>query len=548
MNRYPAARRMPPQLAHVYTTRGVMADVLIALTPALAMALYLYGPRVLMLTAISVVSCLVSEALYCKLLHKPNPIGDLSACVTGVLLAMCLPATASYWAPVLGGAFSIIVVKQFYGGLGGNFMNPALAGRMILCTFPHMMTTWVNALDWAPVFGQVDVVSSATPMSYLHNGTLPPLEFGQMILGQHGGSMGEVSTFMLVLGGCYLLMRGVISPRIPFSFLGTVAVLTFLTPQDGTALEWMTAQLCSGGLMLGAFFMATDYTTSPVTPRGQVLYGVGCGGLTVLLRYFGSYPDGVGWAILLMNCAVWILDRIGTPRRFGERPLDFTRKLLVRIRESNADIHFVLPRLRRSGRGQMPGENHLDQIRKLACSALALTLVTVGMGLIIYGVHIFTDLEIARRGNQEEQSILEHVMPNAEYRTETAYRSPNAVSISAGYSSSELVGYCVEIQTPGFGGMITMVVGVDLDGKVTGVVVTDHNETLDMGTHALEDSYLSRFVGRSGTLRLTGSNSVDVVSGATVTSKAIVTGVNQALSVVATLDSDQDVIYVDGEV
>jgi len=179
---------------------------------------------------------------------------------------------------------------------------------------------------------------------------------------------------------------------------------------------------------------------------------------------------------------------------------------------------------------------------------LALTLVTVGMGLVIYGVHIFTDLEIARRGNQEEQSILEHVMPNAEYRTETAYRSPNAVSISAGYSSSELVGYCVEIQTPGFGGMITMVVGVDLDGKVTGVVVTDHNETLDMGTHALEDSYLSRFVGRSGTLRLTGSNSVDVVSGATVTSKAIVTGVNQALSVVATLDSDQDVIYVDGEV
>jgi len=327
-----------------------------------------------------------------------------------------------------------------------------------------------------------------------------------------------------------------------------VAVLTFLTPQDGTALEWMTAQLCSGGLLLGAFFMATDYTTSPVTPRGQVLYGIGCGGLTVLLRYFGSYPDGVGWAILLMNCVVWILDRIGTPRRFGERPLVFTRKLFLRIRENSADIRFVLPHLPRSGRGQMPGEMYLDQIKKLFRNALALTLVTVSMGLVIYGVHIFTDLQIAKRGNQEEQAILEHVMPQAEYRTETAYRSPNAVSISAGYSSSELVGYCVEIQTPGFGGMLTMVVGVDLDGKVTGVVVTDHKETPDMGTHALEESYLDSFVGRSGTLRLDGSNSVDVVSGATITSKAIVTGVNQALSVIATLDSGQDVIYVDGEV
>ena len=196
----------------------------------------------------------------------------------------------------------------------------------------------------------------------------------------------------------------------------------------------------------------------------------------------------------------------------------------------------------------MPGENHLDQIKRLAYSTVCLVVVTLGMGIMIYGVHIFTDLEIARRGNQQEQSILEHVMPNAEYRTETAYRSPNAVSISAGYSAQELIGYCVEVQTPGFGGMINMVVGVDLDGKVTGVAVTDHKETLDMGTHALEDSYLSHFVGRSGTLRLTGPNSVDVVSGATVTSKAIVSGVNQALGVVAGLDRNEDVIYVDGEV
>jgi Na+-translocating ferredoxin:NAD+ oxidoreductase RnfD subunit len=161
--------------------------------------------------------------------------------VTGLLLAMCLPVHAPYWAPVLGGAFAIVVVKQFYGGLGKNFMNPALAARMLLLSFPGMMTTWVDALNWPAVLGNVDVVSCATPMSYLHNNQLPPLDLGQMLLGQHGGCIGEVSTFMLLLGGGYLLLRGVIPPRIPLSFLGTVALITFLTPRAGTGLEWMIA-------------------------------------------------------------------------------------------------------------------------------------------------------------------------------------------------------------------------------------------------------------------------------------------------------------------
>ena len=550
MNSYPAARRVSPQLTRSYTTQAIMLDVLVALLPALAMAVYLFGPRVLTITAVSVSSCVLSEFLYRKLTHKSNTIQDLSACVTGVLLAMCLPVTSSFWAPVLGGAFAIIVVKQFYGGLGGNFMNPALAGRMLLCTFPHMMTTWAEALNWVPAIGTVDVVSTATPMSYLQNGTLPPLELGQMLLGQHGGSIGEVSVFMLLLGGIYLLLRGVISPRIPVAYLGTVAVLTFLTPRAGTNLEWMLAQLCSGGLVMGAFFMATDYTTSPVTPRGQVFYGIGCGVLTVLLRYFGSYPDGVGWAILTMNCTVWILDRAGLPRRFGEAPLAFTRHLFMKLGESLSEIKLVIPKRNRSteSRRLMPGEAHLDQIKQFARCAGSLGAVVIVMGVIVAGVHVFTDLDIARRGNQEEQSILAQVMPTAEYRTETPYRSVDAVSISAGYSDSDLVGYCVEVQTPGFGGVITMVVGVNLDGEVTGVAVTDHHETLDMGTHALEADFLSRFVGRSGTLRLSGNNSVDAVSGATVTSKAIITGVNKALSVVANLELDEDIVYVDGVV
>ena len=550
MNSYPSSGRMPPQLSRTYTTSAIMLDVLVALLPSLGMSVYLFGPRVLSLTAVSVISCVLSEFLYRLLTHKSNTIWDLSACVTGVLLAMCLPVTASYWAPVLGGIFAIVVVKQFYGGLGGNFMNPALAGRMLLCTFPHMMTTWADALHWVPVVGQLDAVSSATPMSYLHNGALPPLELGQMLLGQHGGSIGEVSVFMLLLGGGYLLLRGVISPRIPLSFLGTVALVTFFTPQDGTHLEWMLAQLCSGGLVMGAFFMATDYTTSPVTPRGQLLYGAGCGLLTVLLRYYGSYPDGVGWAILTMNCVVWVLDRAGMSRRFGERPLVSTQKQLRRIGKSLSTIKFVKPDWKRPSldRGMMPGEKHLDEIRSFGRNAAAFGGTLAAVALVVLVVHQYTDLDIARRGNQEEQAILSQVMPAAEYRTETPYRSPDAVSITAGYSDSGLVGYCVEVQTPGFGGVITMVVGVDLDGKVTGVAVTDHKETLGMGTQALERGFLDSFIGRSGTLRLSGANSVDAVSGATVTSKAILTGVNQALAVVASLDTEGSVTYTDGEV
>lgn len=549
MNSSSNFRKVAPQLSHHHTTQSLMLEVLVALMPSLGMSIYLFGPRVLVLTAISILSCTGAEYAYRKFTCKSNTLSDLSACVTGLLLAMCLPVTASYWAPVLGGIFAIVIVKQFYGGLGCNFMNPALAGRMLLCTFPHMMTTWAEALNWVPVFGRADAVSAATPMSYLYNHTLPPLELGQMLLGQHGGCIGEVSVFMLLLGGGYLIIRGVISPRIPLSFLGTVALCTFFTPHAGTNLEWMTAQLCSGGLVLGAFFMATDYTTSPVTPRGQILYGVGCGILTVLLRYFGSYPDGVGWAILTMNCFVWTLDRISIPRRFGVKPLAATRSSIQTLLNNLSAIKFVKPVWKtHTEDGRMPGEAHLEQIKYLARCAAALGSVTVLCGIMVWGVYRLTDLEIARQENKAEQAILSQVMPAALFRTETPYRSPDAVSISAGYSNEGLVGYCIETQVPGFGGSMTMVVGVDLDGKVTGIAVTSHRETLDMGTPALEQEYLHRFVGRSGTLSLNGSNRIDAVSGATVTSKAIITGVNRALAIVANLNTDENIIYTDGEV
>ena len=310
---------VPPQLAQATSTTSIMLDVIVALIPALGMSVYLFGPRVLVLTLISVGACVLSEYLYRRLTHQSNTLRDCSACVTGLLLAMCLPAASPYWVPLLGGVFAIVVVKQFYGGLGKNFMNPALAGRMLLSTFPFLMTTWVDALDYLPVWGEMDAVTSPTPMAALHSGRLPELDMGQMLLGQHGGSIGEVSIFMLLLGGLYLVLRRVIRLRIPLTYLGTVALLTLLFPRGNDPLLWMGSHLLSGGLMLGAWFMATDYVTSPVTGWGQILYGVGCGCITVLIRYFGSYPEGVSYAILMMNACVVLLDKVGRPRRFGLR-------------------------------------------------------------------------------------------------------------------------------------------------------------------------------------------------------------------------------------
>ena len=529
------------------TVDRIMLDVLVALTPSLLLGTYLFGFRALLLAAISMVSSMAFEALYCKCTNKPVTIRDLSACVTGLLLAMSLPVTVPYWAPVLGSGFAIVLVKQFYGGLGKNFMNPALAGRILLLSFPGMMTTWADALDRQGLF-RVDAVSAATPMAYLHLGQLPDLTAWQLLLGQHGGAVGEVASFMLILGGLYLLCRRVISWRIPGTFLGTVAVLTLLFPRGNDAWDWMVCNLLSGGLLLGAIFMATDYATSPVTPRGQLLYGVGCGCLTVVLRYFGSYPDGVGFSILTMNCCVWLLDRVGLPRRFGIKPLTETRLWLLGLLLQLRKLHPVMPRWRgRSGQGTMPGERDLDRIRVWArhagCLAACLAAVVVCISLVDRA----TSRTIILRENQEQQALLARVMPQADVATETPYVAEDALNILAGYQGSELVGYCVEVEVQGFGGMVTVMVGVDMNGEVTGVTVTDHSEHTSIGGQALDEGFLSQYIGLSGTVRDHGHNSVDAISGATDTCRAITAGVNKALYIASRLDAGE-VEYVEGQV
>ena len=546
MSRRDERARMP-YIKDRATVDTIMLDVLVALTPALVMGAFLFGFRVLVLAAISVVSCMGTEYLYCKWMKKPNSTGDLSACVTGLLLAMTLPVTAPYWAPVLGGAFAIVVVKQFYGGLGKNFMNPALAGRMLLLSFPGMMTTWVDALDRQAVVG-VDAVSTATPMASLHLGKLPDLRLSQLLLGQHGGAMGEVASLMLLLGGAYLLCRRVISWRIPACFIGTVAVLTLIFPKGNAPWDWMVCNVFSGGLLLGAIFMATDYTTSPVTPRGQILFGICCGCLTVMLRYYGSYPDGVGFSILTMNCCVWLLDRVGLPRRFGVKPLTETRLWLRGLLTRLAKLRPTLPeRKEQAAQGTMPGERDLDRIRSWSKNAAAMGAVILLTAVCVGLVARATGRIIAVRQNREQQLLLEMVMPEAQVVTETPYVAEDAVSILAGYSENELVGYCVEVEVQGFGGVIAMVVGVDMNGEVTGVTVTDHNEHAVIGGQAIHEGYLSRYVGLSGTVRDEGRNSVDAISGATDTCRAITAGVNKALYITSRLDAGE-VEYMDGQV
>ena len=304
-------------------TRSLMLDVLIALLPALCVAVYTFGPRALVLTVISMVACAVFETIYNKIVKHPNTIGDLSCFVTGMLIAFNVPVAASWWMVVFGALFAIIVVKQLYGGLGQNFMNPALGARaFMMASWAGMMTTWTQPHASLPLFGTVtvtDAISTATPLASMKNGVLPEgTQLIDMFLGQTGGVIGETSAIALIIGGLYLLWRKVITINIPAAYILTVAVITFLFPMgDVSRVQWMLSQVLSGGLMLGAIFMATDYVTSPVTPKGQIIFGVGCGLLTVFIRYFGGLPEGVSYSILIMNTLVWAIDKATHPRKFG---------------------------------------------------------------------------------------------------------------------------------------------------------------------------------------------------------------------------------------
>jgi electron transport complex protein RnfD len=286
-----------------------MLDVIIALLPAAFTGIYFFGSRAALLIAVTVLSCVGFEYIIRKLLKRSNTISDLSAAVTGLILALNLPPDLPVWMAAVGSLFAIVIVKQLFGGLGQNFVNPALAARaFLLISYGTKMTYWTAPL--AKVSGAVDAVSYATPLGVLkEGGELPRLI--DMFLGKIGGSLGETSTLALIIGGVYLLARGIISWHIPVIYIGTVALFSWVSGGDPLF------NMLAGGLMLGAIFMATDYATSPMTQKGMIIYAVGCGVLTMLFRLYTNMPEGVSYAILLMNVTVPLIDRFTKPKRFG---------------------------------------------------------------------------------------------------------------------------------------------------------------------------------------------------------------------------------------
>lgn len=299
-----------PHIRGNFHTNRLMLDVVLALLPALAVGAAVLGIRALLVAVVSVAAALATEVLYSAILKKHATATDGSAMVTGLLFAMTLPVNIPLWIAAAGSAFAILAVKLLCGGLGQNIFNPALLARaFVMLLFPAALTRYAPA--------GVDAATSATPMHHMVMPALPEESILDMFLGNCPGSIGELSALALLAGGAYLVARKVISARIPAAYIGTVAVLTLVFHKTDNALSWMLYQLFSGGLMLGAIFMATDYVTSPVTKTGQYIYGIGCGILTVVLRYFGLFPEGVTYAILLMNLWVWVIDRYTPPRIYG---------------------------------------------------------------------------------------------------------------------------------------------------------------------------------------------------------------------------------------
>ena len=300
-----------PHIKNPERTGTIMFDVIIALIPATVWGVYVFGWRALTVVLASVISAVAFEAIFQFFMNVPVTVKDGSAAVTGLLLALCLPVSVPMWIPIIGSFFAIIIVKQLFGGIGKNVVNPAIAARVFL------FLAWPSQMSFSGTVN-ADGVASATPLTAFNKGVLPTDGLRNTVIGNIDGCIGEVSAILLALGGLYLLFRKVIKWHIPVAYIGTVALLALVFPQgDMETWRFVAYQVFGGGLMIGAIFMATDYVTSPVTKWGRLIYGVGCGVITIVIRYFGQYPEGVSFAIMIMNLLVWYLDMFTRPSKFG---------------------------------------------------------------------------------------------------------------------------------------------------------------------------------------------------------------------------------------
>ncbi|MCR5154364.1 MAG: RnfABCDGE type electron transport complex subunit D [Lachnospiraceae bacterium] len=519
-----------PHVRNAKSTRSIMWDVNLALLPATAFGVYRFGIHALLILLISIATAVLCEFCYQKITHKEVLISDGSAVLTGLLLGLNMPPSVPLWIPVLGSAFAIIFVKQFFGGLGKNFMNPALGGRcFLLISFTSIMSTFT-----------VDGVAGSTPLAKLAAGETTDLL--DMFLGYTGGVIGEVSVLAILCGAVYLLVKKIISWYIPVCYLVTFALFMFLF--GGFNPQFVLAHLLGGGLMLGAWFMATDYVTSPVSKKGKVIFGILLGILTGVFRLYGATAEGVSYAIIFSNLLVPLIERISMPKAFGlekvkkEKPV----KAAEEVKEEKAEKANDAPKAPVS--------------LKTYHAALNLTVIALVLGGLLGTVYQLTKGPIEYAKQQEELAAYKEVSPDAKtfdeatdlvaaINDEYANGGISAgafgnVKLDSAYiakgSSKETIGYVVNVTTSdGFGGDISLSIGVDANGSITGIAFLTINETAGLGMNAKNESFYSQYIGKNVdlfTVTKSGSSSdseIDALSGATITSKAVTNAVNAAL-------------------
>ena len=512
-----------PHVRSKATTSDIMFDVVIALVPATAFGLYIFGWYAALLVAVCIGSCVGFEALYQKCMGKKVTVGDFSAVVTGLLLALNLPPNLPIWMAIAGSAFAIIIVKQLFGGLGQNFMNPALGARcFLLLSFSRYMTNFVY-----------DGVATATPLATLKLTGMVNLR--SMFLGYTAGTIGETSVVALLIGAIYLLCKRVISPKIPLIYIGTftIAVAIYAATKDYNVPVYVAAHLCGGGLMLGAFFMATDYVTSPITPAGKVVFGVILGILTFCFRIYGGSAEGVSYAIIFSNLLVPLIERWTQPKSFGE----------------GAEL---------AAQGDTSGTKSKMDTRSIIIATIAIMIITVIAGFALAYVYKVTKDPIAVTEQKAKEEAYKAVFGDADsFDSYSDFDADAAAKLlkDAGYnadidevveaknSDGSVLGYVVTVTShEAYSGDLQLAMGVRTDGTTNGISFLSLSETAGLGMEADTDSFKSQFAGKKvDKFKYTKSGAtvdeeIDALSGATITTNAVTNAVDAGLEYVKSIN------------
>ncbi len=541
-----------PHVRSKSTTSDIMFDVIIALVPATAFGIYQFGFSAGVLVAVCILTAVLAEMIYQKAMHKKVTVGDYSAAVTGLLLALNLPPTLPWWMAMIGTIFAIIVVKQLFGGLGQNFMNPALAGRCFLVlSFGSYMTNFV-----------LDGVTQATPLANLRNGL--PVNVKDMFLGYTAGTIGETSALALLVGAAYLLIKRVISPKIPLIYIGTFAICIaiYAVSKDYDVVDFTLAHLCGGGLMLGAWFMATDYVTSPITAWGKVIFAVTLGLLTFVLRIFGGTPEGVSYAIIISNLLVPLMEKVTAPKSFGygaettkeEKKAAKAKAKADKKAENEEKTQDKPSQIAEDEAGKNTSAKKFDA-KGFVNAIVVLFAITVIMGAALGVVNNVTKDRIAQMKLEAKEEASKRVYPSATKiaTSDTVdYTTINDLVHQLGYPTVDIdelavaldeagapLGYVITATTSeGYGGDIQIIIGISVDGTVQGLDFLTLNETVGFGKNAAEPEFKDQFVGKKVLVfeytktGATGDSQIDAISGATITTSAVVDAINAAVMIV----------------